>query len=37
MKAFSSRDFLDLWEQGRRLHPLDQVKLVLRTAIPETP
>jgi hypothetical protein len=36
MKSLSSSDFLDLWERGFRMHPLDQGLLVLSTALPET-
>jgi len=36
MRTLSSSDFLDLWEQGFRLHPLDQGLLVLGAALPET-
>lgn len=37
MRALSSSDFLDLWERGRRLHPLDQSLLAIAAAFPETP
>jgi len=37
MRALSSSDFLDLWERGYCLHPLDQGLLVLTAALPETP
>jgi hypothetical protein len=35
MRALSSSDFLDLWERGIRLHPLDRGLLVLGAAFPE--
>jgi hypothetical protein len=34
MQALSSRDFLDLWERGFSLHPLDQGLLALGAALP---
>jgi hypothetical protein len=34
MRALSSSDFLDLWERGFHLHPLDQGLLVLGAAVP---
>src|SRR4051794_25445689 len=37
MRRLSSADFLDLWERGLRLHPLDQGLLALHAALPETP
>jgi hypothetical protein len=37
MRTLSSADFLDLWERGFRLHPLDQGLLALSAALPETP
>lgn len=36
MRALSSSDFLDLWERGFGLHPLDQGLLVLGAALPGT-
>ena len=36
MRALSSSDFLDLWERGFGLHPLDQGLLLLGAALPET-
>ena len=36
MRALSSFDFLDLWERGFGLHPVDQGLLVLGAALPET-
>jgi len=35
MRALSSSDFLDVWERGVGLHPLDQGLLVLGAALPE--
>jgi len=35
MRSLSSSDFLDLWERGFCMHPLDQGLLVLSTALPE--
>jgi hypothetical protein len=35
MHALSSTGFLDLWERGQRLHPLDQGLLVLTVALPD--
>jgi len=32
MRALTNRDFLDLWERGSALHPLDRALLVLATA-----
>src|SRR5712692_5431422 len=37
MRTLSSGDFLDLWERGFRLHPLDQGLLALSTALTDTP
>ena len=37
MRALSSSDFLDLWERGIRLHPLDRGLLVLSAAFPDVP
>ena len=34
MKTFSNLDFLDLWERGAVLHPLDRALLTLATALP---
>ena len=34
MRALSSADFLDLWERGSRLHPVDQGLLALSAALP---
>src|ERR1700745_1583586 len=36
MKPLSNRDFLDLWEQGSSMHPLDRALLALGVALPET-
>jgi hypothetical protein len=36
MRALSSSDFLDLWERGFGLHPVDQGLLVLGAVLPET-
>jgi hypothetical protein len=36
MRTLSSADFLDLWERGSRLHPLDQGLLALSTALTDT-
>lgn len=35
MRALSSSDFLDLWERGLRLHPLDQGLVALGAAVPD--
>src|ERR1700722_2789930 len=35
MRALSSPDFLDLWERGCNLHPVDQGLLALRAALPK--
>ena len=35
MRTFSASDILDIWEQGRRLHPLDRALLALSTALLE--
>lgn len=35
MRALSPADFLDLWERGSRLHPVDQGLLALHAAFPE--
>jgi hypothetical protein len=37
MRALSNADFLTLWENGHRLHPLDRGLLVIRASLPETP
>ncbi len=37
MRVISNSDFLDLWERGFGLHPLDQGLLLLGAALPETP
>jgi hypothetical protein len=37
MRALSNSDFLQLWERGSRLHPLDQALLALGAALPEMP
>jgi hypothetical protein len=37
MRTLSGTDFLNLWERGFRLHPLDQGLLTLSAALPETP
>lgn len=34
MRALSSPDFLDLWERGSNLHPVDQGLLALSAALP---
>lgn len=36
MRTFSANDYLSLWEQGARLHVIDQALLVLSRAAPET-
>ena len=36
MRPLSPADFLDLWERGSRLHPVDQGLLALRAAFPDT-
>jgi hypothetical protein len=36
MRSLSSSDFLDLWEQGHSLHPLDQGLLILGTGLPQS-
>lgn len=36
MRNLSSSDFLELWERGCRLHPLDQALLLLGEGMPET-
>jgi hypothetical protein len=35
MRALTSSDFLDLWERGVGLHPLDQGLLILGAGLPE--
>jgi hypothetical protein len=35
MRALTSSDFLDLWERGTGLHPLDQGLLILGAGLPE--
>ena len=37
MKPLNNRDFLQLWEQGSSLHPLDRGLLALQAALPDTP
>ena len=37
MRTLSSADFLDLWERGFRLHPIDQGLLALSAALSGTP
>ena len=37
MKPLNNRDFLQLWEQGWFLHPLDRCLLTLRAALPDIP
>jgi hypothetical protein len=37
MRAFSNADFLDMWELGVELHPVDQGLLALSAAFPEVP
>lgn len=34
MRTLSNRDFLELWERGAALHPLDRALLVLSAALP---
>lgn len=36
MKPLNNRDFLQLWEQGSTLHPLDRGILALQAALPDT-
>jgi hypothetical protein len=36
MKALTTSDFLDLWERGSNLHPLDRGILLLGTGLPGT-
>jgi hypothetical protein len=36
MWTFSSFDILEMWERGRRLHPLDRGLLALRVALPSS-
>jgi hypothetical protein len=35
MRALSNADFLTLWENGHRLHPLDRGLLAIRASLPE--
>jgi hypothetical protein len=37
MRALSNADFLTLWENGHRLHPLDAALLAIRESLPENP
>jgi hypothetical protein len=37
MRTFSTSDILELWEKGRRLHPLDRGLLALSMALPYPP
>jgi hypothetical protein len=37
MRALSNADFLTLWENGHRLHPLDRALLAIRASLPENP
>jgi hypothetical protein len=37
MRALSNADFLTIWENGHRLHPLDRGLLAIRASLPETP
>jgi hypothetical protein len=37
MRALNNSEFLNLWEHGAGLHPLDQGLLALSAAFPETP
>jgi hypothetical protein len=37
MRALSNADFLTLWENGHRLHPLDRALLAIRVSLPEIP
>ena len=37
MRTFSTFDILEIWEKGRRLHPLDQGLLALSMALPYPP
>lgn len=36
MRTFSSSDILEIWERGRRLHPLDRGLLALSVALPSS-
>ncbi len=36
MRALSNADFLTLWENGHRLHPLDRGLLAIRASLPES-
>jgi hypothetical protein len=35
MRALNNADFLTLWENGHRLHPLDRALLAIRASLPE--
>lgn len=37
MRALSNADFLTLWENGHRLHPVDRALLAIRASLPENP
>jgi hypothetical protein len=37
MRTLSNADFLTLWENGHRLHPLDRGLLAIRASLPESP
>jgi hypothetical protein len=37
MRPLSAADMLDLWEHGRRSHPIDRALLMLATALPDAP
>jgi len=37
MRALSNADFLTLWENGHRLHPVDRALLAIRASLPEDP
>lgn len=37
MRALSNSDFLQLWERGCGMHPIDQALLALGAALPDTP
>jgi len=37
MRALRNADFLTLWENGQRLHPLDRALLAIRASLPDSP
>ena len=37
MRTLSNLDFLELWERGSRLHPLDRALLALEATLPHEP